>query len=433
MKSKTNICLFILLLSTAYSAVAKKWEVSTSWEGIATYKSEATHITIHIGKVRQGWNASLTLDNIGVSEWPAIKTSIEGDSLLLVFPSDSGPQEMKLTRYGNSLQGIWSDARFTQNAVVKLELLNKVNSTQEERIVIQGSAGNIGFSIIRPTSKFVRRYVVLTHGSGATPRNVNRFTAQRFAEHGIASVIYDKRGVGESEGNLYISSFDDLAEDAVKVADYIAANFKDSTIGFWGHSQGGWIASLAATLFRNPAFVISIAGPMVSPAREGEWGFIDKIKDRGDANELVPLVRKIVHAWHHGVRSSNWTQFNHLVGSQKNKDWFEASGLNSLSSSPDSNFVTYYKLHMDHDPLPIVNQLQVPMLAIYSLQDESIDSQESIDIINSILNGDLDIRLIIYKGLDHAMRQLATGMPRRFPEHPEDYFSVQAAFILSLN
>ena len=433
MKSNTSIFLFILLLSTAYSAVAQKWEASTSWTGVATYEDEATQITIHIKKVQQGWKASLTLDNIGVSGWPSIKTSVESDSLLLIFPSDSGPQEMKLTRNGNSLQGIWSDTRFIQDAVVKLELLDKVDSTLEERMLVQGSAGNIGFSIIRPTSQIVRQYVVLTHGSGPTPRDVNRFTAQRFAEHGIASVIYDKRGVGESEGNLYTSSFDDLAEDAVKVANYIAANLEDSSIGFWGHSQGGWIATRAATLFSKPAFVITSAGPMVSPAREGEWDFVDKIKDRVDAKKLVPLVREIVRAWHDGVRSDNWTQFNRLVESQKNKDWFEASGLNSLSSSPDSNFIAYYKLHMDHDPLPIVNKLQVPILAIYSLEDESIDSRESIDIIDSTLNGDLDIRLIIYKGLDHTMRRLAAGIPLRFPEHPRDYFSAQAAFIQSLN
>jgi alpha-beta hydrolase superfamily lysophospholipase len=435
MKSNTSIYLFILLLillSPAFLAAAQKWEASTSWAGIAKYKGETTQITIHIDEVQQGWQASLTLDNIGVSGWPSIKTKLEGDSLQLIFPSDSGHQEMRLTRSGSSLQGSWSDNRFTQDALINLELLDKVVSSREERMVIQGAAGDIGLSIIRPTSKNVNQYVILTHGSGATPRDVNRFIALRFAEHGIASVIYDKRGVGESEGSIYTSSFDDLADDAVKVANYIAANFTDSTIGFWGHSQGGWIAPHAATLFSKAAFVITSAGPMVSPAREGEWDFVDKINDRDDATQIVPLVREIVRAWHHGLRSNDWSRFKRLMRSEKNKDWFKMSELSVLNSNPDSNFVAYYKLHMDHDPLPIINNLKVPILAIYSLEDESIDSRESIDIIDSKLNNDLDIRLIIYKGLDHAMRRLAAGPTLRFPEHPRGYFSTQAAFVLSL-
>jgi hypothetical protein len=80
MKSNTSIVLFVLLpilfLATAFSAVAQKWEASTSWTGM-TYKDETTQITIHVDKVQQSWKASLTLNNIAVSGWALTKLSLQ--------------------------------------------------------------------------------------------------------------------------------------------------------------------------------------------------------------------------------------------------------------------------------------------------------------------------------------------------------------------
>ena len=85
-------------------------------------------------------------------------------------------------------------------------------------------------------------------------------------------MIYDKRGVGNSEGMWHGADFEDLARDGIAAAEFFLTEYDLKYVGFFGHSQGGWIGPLAATLWDKTSFVISSAGPAVSPAREAQWG-----------------------------------------------------------------------------------------------------------------------------------------------------------------
>lgn len=428
---KTSFFL-LLLIGLPSLVIAKQWPDHSIWSGKATYQKELTRITVKVNKIQGKWNASLTLDDIGVSGWPSIRTEIQGEQISLDFPSDSGVQNMRLNRQGQSLHGTWSDVRFNQDAQVTLSMVDNAGSSMETRHIVTGSAGKIGVSVILPRSNKIEHYVVLTHGSGQTPRDVNRFIAERFASDGIAAVIYDKRGVAESEGIVANSSFNELADDAVQVAKFIRNKFGATSIGFWGHSQGGWIAPLAATQFEMSRFVIVTAAPMVTPAREGEWGFINNIKDREDAPSLAPKIRKIVSAWHDGVRNDEWSSFNRLTAAAKQKSWFKQTGLESLNNQPDSSFTSFYRRYMDHQPLPVINQLKIPIMAIYTLDDESIDSRETLQIIDSKIDNKVDVRIVTYKGLDHGMRRISKNQLLRFGGHPSDYFAIQSAFLLAL-
>src|SRR5512146_1729577 len=62
-------------------------------------------------------------------------------------------------------------------------------------------------TIAWPDASPVRAAVVFIHGSGKQSRNLD--LARRFADQGIAALVYDKRGAGESggeyEGNQSVS------------------------------------------------------------------------------------------------------------------------------------------------------------------------------------------------------------------------------------
>ena len=66
------------------------------------------------------------------------------------------------------------------------------------------------------------------------------------AAQGIAVFTYDKRGTGQS-GGFYTQNFELLADDAaaaMQQAQALAAG-RFSKAGYWGQSQGGWVAPLA--------------------------------------------------------------------------------------------------------------------------------------------------------------------------------------------
>ena len=102
--------------------------------------------------------------------------------------------------------------------------------------------------------------LVFTHGGGPQLREVYWGLGYLYAARGFAVLAYDKRGVGKSTGNWSEASFEDLADDAVAGARFLQARagIAPNQIGFWGQSQGGWIAPLAASRFPDAAFAIAL-------------------------------------------------------------------------------------------------------------------------------------------------------------------------------
>jgi pimeloyl-ACP methyl ester carboxylesterase len=100
--------------------------------------------------------------------------------------------------------------------------------------------------------------------SGALPgkNNAYRMLANALAADGIASLRYDKRGIGESrtagirEANL---RFDMYVDDAVAWVSQLHGDTRFSRVIIAGHSEGSLIGMVAANKAHADAFV-SVAG-----------------------------------------------------------------------------------------------------------------------------------------------------------------------------
>lgn len=86
-----------------------------------------------------------------------------------------------------------------------------------------------------------------------------------FLDEGYGILYFDKRGVGDSEGKWHNANIYDRADDAKAAIDYLRTiNTVDaSRIGVFGHSQGGWVAQVLASLYPDAVKAIaSIAAPV---------------------------------------------------------------------------------------------------------------------------------------------------------------------------
>ena len=404
-------------------------ELAGRWTGKASSGDEGTRITLQVFRRDGQMAAEMTLPDIGVSGWPANRVEQVGKTLRLTFPSDGGPQEMVLEAHDSRLSGQWSEQRYPQPALVELHATSEPGIL-EERVTVTGTAGRLGASVIMPDGEGPFPGIVFLHGSGPQPRDANRFAAQTFARAGIASIIFDKRGVGESGGELAGASFEDLAADAIAVAEHLKARPKISRVGFFGHSQGGWIGPLAGGRWDPTAFVISSSGPAVPPSREGEWDVVGNLRRQRAGEAAEEKARRVIQSWHEGVRSGEWAGFDSAFSTVTREPWFAASGLSEFASRPDESFSKSYRAFMDYDPIPALQRLRAPLLALLSPDDESIDAVETAAILKTLVKSGTDITIKLYPGYDHTMRRLsAGGVAPRWPELPTDYFDVQSAFI----
>jgi uncharacterized protein len=129
-------------------------------------------------------------------------------------------------------------------------------------------------SIAWPVGKPAIAAVVFIHGSGKQSRNLD--LSRRFADRGIAALVYDKRGVGKSggiyEGDQSVTGMNIalLAGDAVAALDALAgkAALNGAPVGFAGISQAGWIAPLAATKTRHARFLLLWSAPVCKVSEE---------------------------------------------------------------------------------------------------------------------------------------------------------------------
>jgi len=123
----------------------------------------------------------------------------------------------------------------------------------EEEINIQaGEAILIGTLCVPDTTgKFPA--VLMVHGSGPLDRNENmkgqqlnifNAIAHALADHGIASLRYDKRGCGDSSGDYMGAGHTDLVMDAVRCLDTLARSERVAKDNLYilGHSEGCIIA-----------------------------------------------------------------------------------------------------------------------------------------------------------------------------------------------
>ena len=131
------------------------------------------------------------------------------------------------------------------------------------------------------------------HGGGATPRAYLPDLHALFVGNGVAVLAYDKRGVGQSGGDLLGEradefTIDTLARDAQAASRFLTSlpEIDRARVGLAGHSQAGWIMPLAASRESAVRFLVDFAGPAVT---QGETDLYDDLTGGGNAvPQLTP-------------------------------------------------------------------------------------------------------------------------------------------------
>jgi alpha-beta hydrolase superfamily lysophospholipase len=121
------------------------------------------------------------------------------------------------------------------------------------------SAGSLHGTFMQPANRAPPGPAVLIiAGSGPTDRNGNgpglstdtyKLLAEGFAAHGIRSLRYDKRGIGESRAMVAREEearFTHFVDDAIAAIKALSARADVSKVIVAGHSEGALIAILAA-------------------------------------------------------------------------------------------------------------------------------------------------------------------------------------------
>lgn len=299
---------------------------------------------------------------------------------------------------------------------------------RQEEVTFKNGDVTLAGTLITPASRGKRRpAVVFTHGGGPAVREVYWGLGYLYAARGFAVLSYDKRGVGKSTGNWGAASFEDLADDAVAAAKFLQSrtDIAPNQIGFWGLSQGGWIAPLAASRFPDAAFAIALSGGGLSPAEQelfdseyelSKAGYTaDEIKD---ALAFQRLKNDII------ASQDKWDEYAKMRLTAKDAKWFRHQGIDVRGPERrDDPFWTHMRRFYGYDPAPTLRASKAPLLAIFGELDTPEGVKANVRAIEQIMDqaGRRDYTVKVYPNGRHNLMEVPPDNPnewvrlKRFP------------------
>ncbi len=297
---------------------------------------------------------------------------------------------------------------------------------QRREINIQSGKVQLQGTLVYPASRSLHPVVVVTHGSEAANRKVPYYQdlARMFATNGIAALIYDKRGVGQSTGK-YVEA-PDLEVPARDVVAWVHALKRESMIdgsriGVWGISQGGWVGPLAASLSPDIKFVISVSGPGVSPLEQNLFDKGNQLRAEGFPEEVVKEVTRVRRlAWTYMRDGKGYQEALKAWDEASKNEWFEKIQWNppliERSIALRHPRLEHFAAHSLHEPVPVLEALKIPVLAIFGDADTIVPVKESVARFKQAFqtSGNPGLTIKVFAGADHGIRVRTESGSREF-------------------
>ncbi len=287
---------------------------------------------------------------------------------------------------------------------------NFIASAQEE-INFTSRGVSLSGTLMQPKGTGPFPVVIFMHGSGAEERSNSKSRAKEFAKNGIAAFIYDKRGVGKSEGNknfYQYYSFDTLAMDAGAAVDMLAKRpeINPAKIGLVAASQSGWVAPLLASLNKNISFMIIISGSVSTPGEDNLFERSARLKNEGFLATEIDEVEKMHFVDQEVSRSGEkMDEFQKMWDLYKNSKWFKRVYLSDEPTPVNSKYRQWYKTILDFNPVTYLKELAIPVLWLYG--DAELDRfcpvHLSVQRLNELINAGKDYKVVQIPGADHSL------------------------------
>lgn len=381
---------FFLIQALILSIQVGAQSLDGIWKGTLAAGPQKLTLILHVNEAER--SVKLDVMEQGVKGLPLTVNVLENDSLNVAMAQIG-------LHYAGRLRNGVIEGTFSQNGFITRLIFNKgevvLKRPQEPKPPFPYRVEEVKFDhkeanvTLAGTLTYPEGYkegqkvsvVLMVTGSGPQNRDEELMghkpflvLADRLARHGIASLRYDDRGVGQSTGDFSSATTAALATDALAGIRYLRGLKKFSCVGILGHSEGGSIAYMLGA-GGNADFIVSLAGPAC------KFDTLMMLQLNG-LSKVQGAKEDVVHSV---------AETRQLLLSKDNSLW--------MKSALDMNFSKF---------LPLI---KCPVMALSGSNDLNVPAEfNMLSLQNGLPHNSKNV-IKIYPGLNHLFQHSPTGNP----------------------
>ena len=415
-----------------------------AWMGTIHAGGASLRLVLKIKPAPGGWTATADSIDQHAADIPVDSVTLEGDQLKLVLSKVNGRYEARLagdkligtfTQYGVSLPLDLEKTAHPPVVTLRPQTPKRPLPYDEIDVSVENRPAGVTLActLTEPRAKGPFGAVVLATGSGPQNRDEALMGHRPFlilsdaiTRRGVAVLRCDDRGVGKSTGVFTEATTFDFADDTLAEVAALRGRLEidPAHVGVLGHSEGGAVATIAASKSKGVAFIVLLAGTalpgdqildlqrglleqssgMTAPeiaASKANW---DKAFAIINAETDDSVATRRLRALYEGLPAATRAQLEQAGG-------FDTQVKEVLSP--------WFRTFLALDPRTFLARVKVPVLAINGARDWQVPPSANLPEMKKALAHDHDVTVQEMPGLNHLFQTAKTGAPSEYAEIDE--------------